>query len=119
MRGPTVAWVGVALMVGFLTAAPGAWAAGDETGSAGKVTTLVGDLAHVEPASRTVVVDVPVGDKDVNVGASAVAGTTVIEGGQPIAFEDLKPGSKVRVKVRRAEDGDELLSLEVLSAPTG
>ncbi len=112
--------IGVALLLGFAAPAPGVSAAGnEEAGSEGQVTTLVGDLAHVEPGSRTVVVEVPLEDHEVTVGASGIAGTVLNSGGQPIAFEDLKAGSKVRVKVRRVEDGGELLSLEVLRTPTG
>ncbi len=111
-------WAGIALLIGF--AAPGARAAEEGgAGLQGKVMTLVGDLAHVEPASRTVLVEVPVEGQEVTVGASGVAGTALTAGGQSIAFEDLQEGSKVRIKVRRVEDGDELLSLEVLRAPAG
>jgi hypothetical protein len=82
-----------------------------------KVTSLVGTLTHVTPASRTVVVEVPLEDQVITVGAWAVPATTLTAGGRPVEFQSLKEGSKVRIRFRRVPDGDELLSLEVLRAP--
>jgi hypothetical protein len=115
------AWVGACISLTICVAlATGTRAAGEgEAGPEGKVMTLVGDLAHVEPQSQTVVVEVPIEEQVVTVGAWGVADTTLTSRGQSIGFADLQPGSRVRITVRRVTHGDELLSLEVLQAPAG
>ncbi|MFB3817516.1 MAG: hypothetical protein ACE147_07625 [Candidatus Methylomirabilales bacterium] len=120
MQIRVAALAGIVLLVGFAALASSARAAGEgEVGPEGKVTTLVGDLAHVDPQSQTVVVEVPVADQLLTVGAWSVAGTTLTSGGQAIDFGDLEPGLKVRITFRRVTHGDELVSLEVLRAPSG
>jgi hypothetical protein len=112
------AWAAVGIALLMAVALPGgAGAAEGDPGPEGKVMTLVGDLAHVEPQSRTVVVEVPLAERLVTVGAWGVADTTLTARGRSIDFPDLQPGSRVRITVRRVADGDELLSLEVLQAP--
>ncbi len=81
------------------------------------VVTLVGTLTAVTPATRTVVVEVPLESHPITVGAAATPQTTFTAGGRPVAIEDLRLGSRVRITFRGVADGDELLSLAVLSAP--
>jgi hypothetical protein len=81
------------------------------------VTSLVGTLTHMTPASRTVVVEVPLEEQVITVGAWAVPETTLTAQGRPVNFTGLEEGSKVRSKIRRVPEGDDLLSLEVLRAP--
>lgn len=104
----------VARLVVLLVALPlTAGAGGDQA----KVTSLVGTLTHVTPASRTVVVEVPLEDQVITVGAWTVPETTITASGKPVKFDSLEEGSKVRIKFRRVPDGDELLSLDVLRVP--
>jgi hypothetical protein len=118
MQSRVVTVAGIVLLVGFAALPNGVRAAAQEAAPEGKVTTLVGDLAHVTPQSETVVVEVPIDDQLVTVGAWGIAETTPTSGGQAIEFEDLQPGSKVRITFRRVTHGDELLALEVLAAPS-
>jgi hypothetical protein len=119
MQSRAVALAGIALLITAALAGGAPAAQEGEVAPEGRVTTLVGQLTHVEPQSDTVVVEVPIADKLVTVGAWGIEGTTLTSGGQSIAFEDLEPGSRVRITFRRVADGDELLSLEVLRSPTG
>ena len=106
----------VARLVVALVAVPLAAGAG---GDHAKATSLVGTLAHVTPGSRTVVVDVPLENHVLTVGAVAVPETTITANGKAAQLEDLVEGSKVRVEFRQVPEGDELISLEVLRPPAG
>jgi hypothetical protein len=113
-------WAIASFFMVFILGLPAAWAQ-DEQSSVreGQVTTLVGTITAVAPGSQTVVVDVPLKDTTITVGATGVPETRITEHGKASSFEQLQPGAKVRVTFRRASDGDQLLALDVLGQPTG
>lgn len=87
--------------------------------SARPTFTGVGTLTAVTPESRTVVVEVPLENRVLTVGAQAAPAARLAAGETPIGFESLQPGSRVRIDFRGAPHGPELLALEVLNLPSG
>jgi hypothetical protein len=111
-------FVNTGMVLAFVAVPVTAGAAGED-GAQANVMSLVGTLRHVTPESRTVVVEVPLEEQSLTVGAWAIPTTTITADGTPVDLQSLDAGSKVRIKIRRVPNGDELLSLEVLKAPAG
>lgn len=82
-----------------------------------KPAGLVGTLVAVTPASRTVVVDVPLGKQVLRIGAEVTDRTKIREGSKKASLADLKEGERVRINFRRVATGDEALSVDILRAP--
>ena len=80
-------------------------------------TGLVGTIIAVVPESRTVVVDVPLEQSVLRVGAELTEKTRIVAGGAPAAFEALKAGARVRLAIRRIPTGTEATLVEVLGEP--
>jgi hypothetical protein len=86
--------------------------------AAGEISTgLVGNIVHITPESRTLVVDVPLGTEVLRIGAVVTDKTKIEAAGKAAAFESLKPGARVRITFRRVPSGDEAISVEVLRSP--
>lgn len=79
-----------------------------------KPAGLVGTVIAVVPASRTLVVDVPLGKDVLRIGAEVTDQTKIRADGKAASFESLKPGARVRINFRRVATGDEAISVEVL-----
>jgi len=77
----------------------------------------VGTIIAVVPASRTLVVDVPLGKEVLRVGADVTPKTKITAAGAPVSLDSLQPGARVRINFRRVTDGDEAISVEVLRGP--
>ncbi len=84
-----------------------------------KVTGLVGTVVAVVPASRTLVVDVPLGKDVLRVGADVTDQTKIKAAGQTVSLDKLEEGARVRIAFRRVENGDKATSVEVLQGPRG
>jgi hypothetical protein len=80
---------------------------------------LVGTVVAVAPASRTVVVDVPLGNDVLRIGAQVTGKTKITARGAAASFDSLKEGARVRIDFRRVATGDEVIALEVLRSPKG
>lgn len=89
-------------------------AAKEAPAAAEKPAGLVGTVVAAVSASRTLVVDVPLGKEVLRVGAEITEKTKITAAGKSASFESLKPGARVRINFRRVETGDEALSVEVL-----
>ncbi len=96
-----------------------AGAALTESVAAEKVTGLVGTVVAVVPTSQTLVVDVPLGNDVLRIGADVTDKTKIQAGGQTVTLDKLEEGARVRIAFRRVEDGDEATSVEVLQGPKG
>ena len=90
-----------------------------EPAKAEKPAGLVGTIVAVLPESNTLVVDVPHGKDYLRVGAVVTGQTRVMIRGKRAALENLTWGQKVRINIRRAPTGTELLSVEALDQPKG
>ncbi len=80
---------------------------------------LVGTVVAVVPASRTLVVDVPLGTDVLRVGAAVTETTTIVADGAAASFDSLKEGARVRLQFRRVATGDEATMVEVLRGRQG
>lgn len=89
-------------------------AAPEKPAAAEKPAGLVGTVIAVVPASRTLVVDVPLGKDVLRIGAEVTDKTKIRAGGKAASFESLRPGARVRINFRRVATGDEAISVEVL-----
>lgn len=74
----------------------------------------VGTIVAVVPASRTLVVDIPLRKDVLRVGAEVTGKTKIEAAGKRTSLESLKPGDRVRINFRRTAAGDEAVSVEVL-----
>jgi hypothetical protein len=85
-------------------------------GSQEKLEGLVGTVVAADSGAHTIVVDVPLEKGVLRVGAWTTAETTFtgVE-----SMEAVEPGSRVRIDIRRVEDGSELIGLDVLDGPKG
>lgn len=92
----------------------GAKAAPEKPAAAKRPAGLVGTIVAVVPASRMLVVDVPLGKEVLRVGAEVTDKTKIQAAGKAASFESLKPGARVRINFRRIATGDEAISVEVL-----
>jgi ATP-dependent 26S proteasome regulatory subunit len=81
-----------------------------------KPAGLVGTVVAVTPASRAVVVDVPLGKQVLRIGAEVTDRTKIREGSKKASLADLKEGERVRINFRRVATGDEALSVDILRA---
>lgn len=77
----------------------------------------MGTIIAVVPESRTVVVDVPLEEGILRVGAELTDRTRILAGGDPASFDRLEPGARVRLDVRRVPTGTEATRVEVLWGP--
>lgn len=87
--------------------------------AAEKPAGLVGSIVAVVLATRTLVVDVPLGKEVLRVGAEVTPKTKITAAGAPVSLDSLEPGARVRINFRRVADGDEAISVEVLRSPKG
>ena len=92
-------------------------AAPEKPAAAEKPAGLVGTLVAVVPASRTLVVDVPLGKEMLRIGAEVTKETKITAAGAAVSFDSLKVGARVRINFRKVATGDEALSVEVLRSP--
>jgi hypothetical protein len=79
--------------------------------------TLVGTIVAFVPESRILVVDVRLSADVLRVGAAVTPATRIEAGGNPASFEDLEPGSRVRVTFRRIAMGNEAIAVEIVAGP--
>jgi len=89
-------------------------AAPEKPAAAEKPAGLVGKIVAVVPASRTLVVDVPLGKEMLRIGAEVTDKTKIRAAGKSASFESLKAGARVRIDFRRVATGDEAISVDVL-----
>ncbi|MEK6716754.1 MAG: hypothetical protein AABZ16_04610 [candidate division NC10 bacterium] len=89
-------------------------AAPEKPAAAEKPAGLVGTVIAVVPASRTLVVDVPLGKEVLRVGAEVTDKTKLTAAGKAVSLDRLKPGDRVRIEFRRVATGDEAISVEAL-----
>jgi hypothetical protein len=82
--------------------------------SAEKPAGLVGTIVAVVPASRTLVVDVPLGKEVLRIGAEVTDKTKITAAGKAVSLDRVNVGDRVRISFRRIEAGDEAISIEVL-----
>ena len=94
-------------------------AAPEKPAAAEKPAGLVGSIVAVVLATRTLVVDVPLGKEVLRVGAEVTPKTKITAAGAPVSLDSLEPGARVRINFRRVADGDEAISVEVLRSPKG
>ena len=94
-------------------------AAPEKRAAAEKPAGLVGSIVAVVLATRTLVVDVPLGKEVLRVGAEVTPKTKITAAGAPVSLDSLEPGARVRINFRRVADGDEAISVEVLRGPKG
>jgi hypothetical protein len=100
------------------TEAPaGAKAAPEKPAAAEKPAGLTGKIVALVPASRTLVVDVPLGKEVLRIGAGVTKETKITAAGAAASFDSLKVGARVRINFRRVATGDEALSVELLRSP--
>jgi hypothetical protein len=78
---------------------------------------FVGTVIAVVPASRTLVVDVPLGTEVLRIGAEVTKETKITAAGAAASFDSLKVGARVRINFRKVATGDEALSVDVLRSP--
>ena len=86
----------------------------EKPAAAEKPAGLVGTVIAVVPASRTLVVDVPLGKEVLRVGAEATDKTKLTAAGKAVSLDRLKAGDRVRIEFRRVATGDEAIAVEVL-----
>lgn len=91
----------------------------EKPAAAEKPAGLVGTIVAVVPASRTLVVDVPLGKEVLRIGAEVTDKTKIHAAGKAASLENLKPGARVRLNFRRVATGDEAIAVEVLRGPEG
>lgn len=94
-------------------------AAPEKPAAAEKPAGLVGSIVAVVLATRTLVVDVPLGKEVLRVGAEVTPKTKITAAGAAVSLDSLEPGARVRINFRRVADGDEAISVEVLRSPKG
>jgi hypothetical protein len=94
-------------------------AAPEKPAAAEKPGGLVGTVIAVVPASRTLVVDVPLGKEVLRVGAEVTDKTKLTAAGKAVSLDRLKAGDRVRINFRRVATGDEAISVEVLPSTKG
>jgi len=83
--------------------------------AAEKPAGLVGKVVAAVPQSRTLVVDVNLGKKGIlRVGAIVTERTKITVGGSAASFDALKEGARVRINIKRVENGSEATSVEIL-----
>ena len=101
------------------TEAPAAPAGKHMAAATEKPAGLVGTVAAVEPASQTLVVDVPLGKEVLRVGAFVTPSTKIEAGGKSLPLASLQAGERVRMNFRRIATGDQALAVDVLSEAKG
>jgi len=89
-------------------------AAAPEKPAVEKPAGLVGTVIAVVPASRTLVVDVPLEKEVLRVGAEVTETTKITAAGRAVTLDRLNAGDRVRINFRRIATGDEAISVEVL-----
>jgi hypothetical protein len=87
--------------------------------SMAKAAGYVGTVVAVTPESRTLVVDVPLRETVLRVGAELTDTTRITAGGQALSLDGVQTGDRVRITIRRIETGNEAVSVEVLSGRSG
>ncbi len=91
----------------------------DKPPRAEKPAGLVGTIVAVVPGSRTLVVDVPLGNDVLRIGAEVTEATKITTGGKVTSLEKLEEGARVRIAFRRVDTGDEATSVTILQGPQG
>lgn len=89
-------------------------AAPEKPAAAEKPAGLVGTVIAAVPASRTLVVDVPLGKEVLRVAAEVTDKTKLTAAGKAVSLDRLKAGDRVRIEFRRVATGDEAIAVEVL-----
>ncbi len=89
-------------------------AAPEKPAKAEQPTGHVGTIVAIVPASRMLVVDIPLGKEVLRVGAEVTDKTKITAAGKSAAFESIKPGARVRINFRRVATGDEAIAVEIL-----
>jgi hypothetical protein len=72
----------------------------------------IGTLVAVSHDMDTVVVDIPLKDGVLRVGATVTDNTKLLENGKRIGLEKFEPGDEVRMQFKRVPDGDVAALLE-------
>ena len=101
------------------TETPKAPQAAEKSAETKKPAGLVGTVVAVTPASRTVVVDAPLGKQGLRIGAEVTDRTRIREGSKKASLADLKEGERVRITFHRITTGDEATSLDILRTKNG
>ena len=117
-----IGWFTVLALGVVLLAMPVSRPAADEAerqASATRAAAYVGTVVAVTPDSRTLVVDVPLRETVLRVGAEVTDTTRITADGQAVSLDRLQTGDRVRISVRRIETGNEAISIEVLSGRRG
>ncbi len=84
-----------------------------------KPAGLVGTIVAVVPESRTLVVDVPLGNDVLRIGAEVTEATKITAAGKATSLDKLAEGARVRIAFRRVDTGDEATSVVVLQGTKG
>jgi hypothetical protein len=90
-----------------------------EQGAAPSTVILVGTIVALDPEIWNLLVDVRFQYDVLRVGACMTQNTRVSVAGAPAGWEDLEPGARIRIGIRRMEGRTEAVSVEILSLPTG
>jgi hypothetical protein len=116
----SIPWFTV-LALGFvLLAMPVSGAAeAERQESAAGAAGYVGTVVAVTPESRTLVVDVPLGEEVLRIGAEVTDTTRITANGQTVSLDHLQAGDRIRISVRRVATGNEAISVEMLSGRHG
>jgi hypothetical protein len=117
IRWSTVLALGFVLLAMPVSRAAAAEAEKGE--SAAKAAGYVGTVVAVTPESRTLVVDVPLRETVLRVGAEVTDTTRITANGQAVSLDRVQTGDRVRITVRRIETGNEAVSVEVLPGRSG
>ena len=84
-----------------------------------KPAGLVGTIIAFTPDSRTLVVDAPLGNQVLRIGAVVTDRTTIRQGSKKASLANLKEGERVRLNFQRIASGDEATSVDILRAAKG
>jgi len=71
-----------------------------------------GVIAAIEPASQTVVIEVPLGKEKLTVGGPLSPKASVKKGGKTVRLDNLRVGDHVRISWRQTANGQEITQLE-------
>lgn len=74
---------------------------------------MTGTIAAIEPASHTVVVEIPMGTDTFTVGGPLGPQAIIKKGGKTMQLQDLQVGERVAVAWKRTANGHEIERLEV------
>lgn len=81
---------------------------GASTVTASSMGPMTGTIAAIEPASQTVVVEVPLGRDNFTVGGPLSPQARLTRGAKSIQLQDLRTGDRVSVTWRMTDNGHEI-----------